>query len=217
VLDDGFQHRRLARDCDVLLLAAHDPFGGGRGLPAGLLRERIVPALDRAHLIVVSSHPSPHAPDLERVLARWTGHLPLFRERHEPTALLGLGREDIQPPTALAGRRVFAVAGLARPVALRDSLAGLGAEIVGYRDLPDHHRFRPGEVEALHRLARDVGAELIVTTEKDAVRWPVTTPGDPPVTVLRVEARLDDPAGFLREVERRLERAASWTASRPPV
>lgn len=212
VLDDGFQHRRLARDCDVLLLSADDPFGGGRGLPAGLLRERPARALARPHLLVITGSLTP-APALEERLQRLAPGLPLFRERHEATALVGMDGSHRGAPSLLEGRAVFAVAGLARPAALRETLAALGARVVGHRDLPDHHRFRTGEEASLLARAEASGAELLVLSEKDAVRWHPPEGRGPEVLALRVEAHLDDPDGFLEAVCGRLERADGWTPS----
>jgi tetraacyldisaccharide 4'-kinase len=206
LLDDGFQHRRLARDCDVLLLAAADPFGGGRGLPAGLLRESPAEALARAHLLVLTGSLSP-PPQIEERLRRMAPGLPLFRERHAPTALVALDGRPRAEPSALEGRAVFAVAGLARPSALRETLESLGARVVGYRDLPDHHRFRPGEEASLLAQADEAGAELLLLSEKDAVRWQAPESDGPEILALRVEARLDDPEGFLEAVLGRLETA----------
>jgi tetraacyldisaccharide 4'-kinase len=215
LLDDGFQHRRLARDCDVVLLSAADPFGGNRGLPAGLLREGPAEALARAHLLVLSGSSAPD-PALEDRLRSLAPGRPLFRERHEPTALVELDGSLHGSPGLLAGRAVFAVAGLARPAALRETLEELGARVVGHRDLPDHHAFRPGEEATLHEEARRAGAETLVLTEKDAVRWRAPEGDAGRALALRVEAKLDDPEAFFRAVLARLRESAGWTVSSAP-
>jgi tetraacyldisaccharide 4'-kinase len=147
-------------------------------------------------------------PELEERLRRLAPGRPLFRERHEATALVGLDGSPRGELSGLEDRPVYAVAGLARPAALRETLEELGARVVGYRDLPDHHRFRPGEEASLLAEAAREGAELLVLSEKDAVRWRAPEGPGPETLALRVEASLDDPEGFLGAVLDGLEETA---------
>lgn len=191
VLDDGFQHRALARDLDVVVLDAADAFGNGRLLPAGPNREPRA-ALRRAGLVWLSrvDQAEPSALERLRALAREaTGRAPV-ESRHAPVDVLdgrlarGLGVE------ALRGRRAFLLAGIARPAGFRRTVRALGAEIVAERIVPDHHRFGPGEIEAVLRAAGAAGCDVVVTTEKDAVRLPPEVEGDARLRVVRIDAEI---------------------------
>jgi tetraacyldisaccharide 4'-kinase len=171
VLDDGFQHLRLERDLNLLLVDAGDPWGGGRMPPSGRLREPLS-GLARADAVVVTkvpADPEPILAEVRRVVAEIAPGLPVLAARLEPTAVRrGAGAAA---PGALAGMRVLAVAGLGRPEGFADLLRGAGAEIVETRWFADHHRFTDAEVGAAAEAAEAAGA-VVVTTAKDAVKMP---------------------------------------------
>jgi tetraacyldisaccharide 4'-kinase len=191
LLDDGFQHRALARDLDVVVLDAANPFGNGHLLPVGPNREPRR-ALDRAGLVWLSrvDQAAPELLERLRVLAfRSTGRGPV-ESRHAPLDLLdgSLGRS--RGLAAARGKRVLLLSGLARPGAFRRTVEGLGAEVVGERRHPDHHRFTGADLDAARSAADAARAELIVTTEKDAVRLPAAFAAEPRLAVVRIEAEL---------------------------
>ena len=185
LLDDGFQHRRLARDVDLVVVDAASPFGNGRLLPAGPLREPVSSA-GRATAVWLRCEqadapvPAPYA------------HLPVIRARHVPDAVLD-GAGVRCPLERLAGMRVLAFAGLARPQGFFSSLEALGAEVVEARAFPDHHAFTAGELESLSRAAGRLGA-LCITTAKDAVRLP---PGALDMCVLQQRVEVLDGARWV--------------------
>jgi tetraacyldisaccharide 4'-kinase len=151
LLDDGFQHRRLARDEDVVVVDEAAGFGNGRMLPRGPLREPLS-ALRRAAL------PLPPLPG------------PQVRTRYGPTAWVDpAGKEH--PPEALSGAPVVALAGLARPGSFLRTLRQLGVSLRDAALFPDHHRFTASELQSVKASAAKHGSR-IVTTEKDAVRLP---------------------------------------------
>lgn len=171
ILDDGFQHRRLHRDLDLVLLDVADPLGNGRLLPAGPLREPPA-ALSRAGVVLLTggtaSDPVPaetrrlvetRAPGA-RCLRAWT--------ETGGVARLGAGEGEDGPP-ALCGRAVWAVAGIARPGRFTALLAAAGADLRGTSFHPDHHPFTGEDVRRAAEDAARAGA-VPVTTEKDAVR-----------------------------------------------
>lgn len=175
VLDDGFQHRRLARDLDLVLVDATRPFGlppSAAGepavralLPRGLLREP-PGALARADALAITraDQVPPEALDaLERELWQLAPGRPILRAAHRPRALRGPAREE--PPEALAGRPVRLVSGIGNPAAFERTAHALGARVVGVHRFGDHHDFRREELEPL--LAP--GVPLLVTA-KDAVK-----------------------------------------------
>jgi tetraacyldisaccharide 4'-kinase len=166
VLDDGFQHRRLARDVDLVLLAAEDAFPG-RMLPRGPYREP-ASALARAHAVVVTRRtaPAPAAAALAREVFR--------RHPAIPVGVLGLlpgGWSTLAGEAADAPRgSVLAAAGVARPETFRRQVAeatGSGVSDVELVAFPDHHTFTPADARALRRRAE---TRTLVVTEKDAVK-----------------------------------------------
>jgi tetraacyldisaccharide 4'-kinase len=170
LLDDGFQHRRLRRDADLVLLDAMDPFGGGWLLPRGRLREP-VSSLGRAHAILVTR--ADQAGDLAR-LRRRVGSLvprtPVGLAVYRPCRLLDLPSRQERPLEELRGKRVFAMSGIANPQGFQQTLVQAGAQVAGSLAFADHHVFTPEDDARVVREARAVSAEWIVTTEKDAVR-----------------------------------------------
>jgi tetraacyldisaccharide 4'-kinase len=162
LLDDGFQHRRLARDEDVVVVDEAAGFGNGQLLPRGPLREPLS-ALRRATLfwIRTATAPAPPLPPLPG---------PRVRTRYRPTAWVDPSGTEY-PPETLYGAPVVALAGLARPGSFLRTLRQLGASIQDAALFPDHHRFTASELHAVEASAARHGAR-IVTTEKDAVRLP---------------------------------------------
>lgn len=167
LLDDGFQHRRLARDEDVVVLDEAVGLGTARLLPRGPLREPPA-ALARATLRWVRVAEGPTRAELP------VSSTPTVRARYLPQDALAPDGQ-VHPPGALAGRDVLALAALARPRGFLGTLGALGARVREAALFPDHHPFSPRELEAV--LARAASAGLTpVTTEKDAARLP---PGFP--------------------------------------
>ncbi len=191
VLDDGFQHRALARDLDVVVLDAANAFGNGRLLPAGPNREPRS-ALRRAGLVWLSRVDQADDATLSRLrtLAREaTGREPV-ESRHAAVDVVDGTLARPSGVEALRGRRVLLLAGIARPVGFRRTLAAMGAEVAAERVFPDHHRFSAADLEGALRAAADARCELVVTTEKDAVRLPPDVARDPRVRAVRIEAEI---------------------------
>ena len=171
VLDDGFQHLRLERDLDLVLVDAGDPWGGGRLPPRGRLREPLS-GLTRADAVLVTKvgpDPEPVLASVRRVVAEQGLEVPVLAARLEPTTIRR--GHDQTGPEVLGGTPVFAVAGLARPGGFADLLRTAGAEVVGTRWFADHHPFTGTEVEEALAAAAALGA-VVVTTAKDAVKMP---------------------------------------------
>jgi tetraacyldisaccharide 4'-kinase len=200
VLDDGLQHRRLARDLDVVVLDAAHPVGNGLLLPAGPNREPPT-ALGRAGLLWLSRVDQADPASLERwrALARRETGREAVESRHAPVDLLdGTLTRSLGLPR-LRGLPVLLLSGLARPGAFRRTVEELGARVVGERRHPDHHRFGAADLEAAFSAAQAAGAALVVTTEKDAVRLDAARAGDPRLAVLTIEVELLAGAAALEE------------------
>jgi tetraacyldisaccharide 4'-kinase len=173
VMDDGFQHLRLRRDLDVVLIDATRPFGFGRCLPRGLLREPPA-ALRDAGAVVVTRSDAVSVEALARLRGRLSGLAPaagVHAAVHEPAALLDdRGRQH--PPDALAGRRAFAFCGLGNPEPFFALLGRLGVRLAGRRALDDHVAYTPAVLAALRQAAGACDADVAITTQKDAVKLP---------------------------------------------
>ncbi len=191
LLDDGFQHRRLARDLDVVVLDASNPWGNGHCLPAGPNREPRS-ALGRAGLVWLTHADRATSPALDalRDLAVRTTGRPPVESRHAPRDLADGPLARVFPLSDLAGRRVGILSGVARPGSVRRTVESLGAAVVATFAFPDHHRFAEAEVAAALEAAGKAGAELLVTTEKDAVRLPVGVAGDQRIRVVRIDVEV---------------------------
>lgn len=211
VLDDGFQHRRLARDLDLVAVDATRPFGYGHLLPLGLLREP-VSSLRRADLILLTRCDQVSRESLattEAEIRRAAPDAPLVRSRHGVT---GLERVDGTPANVdLRGKRVVLFAGIARPEQFQETVRSLGAIVVGVHWWPDHHEYRAGDLTALLSPTRSSTFDFLLTTEKDAVKLSdLHAPSNTPILVLRVD--IDFPDGGDRTLQATLERRM---ASRP--
>jgi len=189
VLDDGFQHRRLARDLDLVAIDATDPFGSGHVFPRGLLRERLS-GLSRADAAILtragSFTPERRAEIRDRLSAACGGRLPgVWAEAsHAPVAVRDQAgaRHGID---WLDGRRVAAFAGIGNPPAFRKTLTSLGAEVVAFRPYADHHPYAPADLTDLAAWARAHDAAL-VTTLKDLVKLPPGFAGETAVVALEI-------------------------------
>jgi tetraacyldisaccharide 4'-kinase len=178
VLDDGFQHWRLARDLDIVLIDALNPLAGGAVFPAGYLREPEW-ALERASAIVLHrADPGRSYSGLFARLHRLSPRAPVFRSRVIPRQWHRLGAEFTWPASGLPFRRVVSFCGIGNPQSFRDTLRSLGLDIASHVSFSDHHRYRSGDMSRLVELAKAHGAESLVTTEKDEANLSDINPGN---------------------------------------
>lgn len=168
-LDDGFQHRRLHRDADLVLLDSTDPFGGSL-LPRGRLREPIG-ALRRATAVLLTRADQGGDPEaVRRRVAAVAPDCPVGRAILRPLCLRDLTAGSRRPVAELRGRRVLAVSGIGNPESFHRTLQDSGAILAGRLVYPDHHAFSEEDRRRMGDVARRSEANWIVTTEKDAVR-----------------------------------------------
>lgn len=163
ILDDGFQHLRLQRDLDILLLDCRSPFGNGRTLPAGLLREPISAAA-RADVVVLTR--CAEVLGTENPVAG----VPCSRAAHQLTAVVPLAGGPPVPFSCLSGKRVLAFSGIADPPSFFAALEGEGVELAATLAFPDHTPYGEREIGKIQQLREAAGADFLVTTEKDAVK-----------------------------------------------
>ena len=170
LLDDGFQHRRLRRDFDLVLIDATNPFGHGHLLPRGLLREPLS-ALRRAHAMLlthVEAVDDARVAQIERDLRRHNPFAPLYRCRHAHRGLVGLdGRHE---SSELRERRYLVFCGIGNPHAFARQLESTGGSCAAAKFFDDHHHYAAADLDLLENLARATASELMVTTEKDWVK-----------------------------------------------
>ncbi len=187
VLDDGFQHRRLARDLDIVLLDASEPFGFHHVFPRGTLREP-VDGLGRADVVLLSRADLIDAElrdSLRRQVLRYAPNAAWGEVVHAPLSLVS--RQGIEEPIAsLAGRRVAAFAGIGNPAGFRHTLEGCSCRPVAFWEFPDHHAYTRGDLASLSAWARELGAEVLVCTRKDLVKIDAERLGDVPLWALKI-------------------------------
>ncbi len=172
ILDDAFQHRRIGRDVDLLTVDARVPFGNGRVLPAGILREPIS-GIKRADVIVLTRCAGLGQGRIDEVkeqLVSFAGEIPVFLTDHAPRRLRRLDGSEERPVDSLDGKRLFICSGIALPEALRMTVESLGGTICGERIFADHYRYEESDLDRILDEAREADADAIVTTEKDAVK-----------------------------------------------
>jgi len=190
ILDDGFQHRRLDRDLDIVVVDATNPWGNGFMLPGGPLREP-VSALGRAGLVVLSR--VNEAPGIGPTAAVITQHTsaPVCLSRYIPGSWSGLGDEKLDTG-ALKNSPVFAFTATGNPLSFKKTLITAGCDVRGFKSFPDHHWFTSEEFNRLAQAAHQTGSQCLVTTEKDMVRLAGFTPGPVPVYSLRISVDIFD-------------------------
>ena len=194
ILDDGFQHLKVERDVDIVVVDALNPFGYGFLIPRGLLREP-VKGLRRADLIVLSHSNQVGKEKLARLcdfIAGICPGVPVLRAAHEAVALVNRNGARLDCDW-LKGRRVVGFCGIGNPDSFRITLQMSGARLVGWKAFPDHYPYRTSDLKSIEELARETEAEAVVFTQKDAVKMPFHFGSDVPFLELRVRIVLPAP------------------------
>ncbi len=193
VLDDGFQHLKLSRDADVVLIDAMDPFGGGLVLPAGRLREPLS-ALRRADIIVITRSVEAQSPALETIIRRHTS-CPIFYSSTRLESVLRLPRLDVAlPEQDWRKARFLAFCGIGNPAAFFDDLRHWGFQAIQERGFADHHAYTASEAAELEQAAASCGADALLCTEKDVWNLREVKFSTLPVYCCRISFEL--PEGF---------------------
>jgi len=207
LLDDGFQHARIDRALDIVLVDALDPFGGGYPLPLGRLREPLE-ALARASIFVITrSEIGRVAAAAEHFLRLYNPAAPVFHARARPEAFVAAATGETVPPGELPYTRVAAFCGLGNPRYFWRTLEAVGRRPVVQIEFADHHSYRPREVRSMGRLFREEGAQAVLTTEKDLVNLCEDSAhlfAPLPLYWLRISVELDREDEFLDAVKQRL-------------
>ncbi|MBX9654497.1 tetraacyldisaccharide 4'-kinase [bacterium] len=203
ILDDGMQHRQLARDVEISLIDATDPFGGGWLLPGGLLREP-TSSLRRANVIVITRInavlPEVVAPIQSR-LKRIAPQTPIITTKFVPTQFLREGEPAI-PVAELRGKRVVSFCGIGNPDSFEKMIESLGANVADRRTFPDHYSYERKDVVDLAAWIRQSAPDVVLTTQKDAVKLRLSSIGDVPLWALRIETVIEQGESILDELLR---------------
>lgn len=167
ILDDGFQHRRLARNIDIVLLDAANPFGNGFLFPAGPLREPLG-ALGRTDIIVMTDS-FDDAGQAPKSIPEIPPGMPLFRATRKARGLRRGGTDQPMSLDHLRGARICAFSGIGVPDSFRQTLALLGADVARFLSFPDHYDYDMEDLARIEKESARAEASVIVTTEKDGV------------------------------------------------
>jgi len=171
ILDDGFQYFQLKDHLQLLLIDTSNPFGNGHLLPRGILREPVRHLKRASHIMLTKSDGAPDPAILERI-ERHRPKTEWMECTHAPQYLMAVNGDRRQELSYLSGKRVAALSAIAAPESFENFLSKYGAEVVEQFRFLDHHRFRDDELQQLGEDARKAGIDILVTTEKDAVRIP---------------------------------------------
>lgn len=189
VLDDGFQHLRLARDLNIVTIDATNPWGGGKLLPYGRLRET-PESLSRADCVVITRCDQVRELDkLRSEIRRFTGGRPIFHSEMRTSRVSPLkngSSETLTPPA-----RVAAFCAVGNPHSFFEHVRRSGYELALQKYYPDHHVYSQDEIDALAQQAKEAGAEALITTAKDAVKLR-TLSFSLPCYVLEIEMSIEN-------------------------
>lgn len=188
ILDDGFQYQKLKHSHDIVLIDKSNPFGNGNLLPRGVLREPLR-NLRRADFIFISKSDG-HSEDLRKKIHALNHHAEIIECRHAPRYLKNVYAQSDAELTWLQGKKVVALSGIAVPQSFEKFLRGYGATLQECVRYADHHRYATQEVIDVVNRASDLGADALITTEKDAVRFPKLASTPIPVFYLRIDIEI---------------------------
>ncbi len=188
LLDDGFQYQRLKHSHEVVLVDSTNPIGNGHMLPRGILRE---PAkhLKRADVVFITKCSGDQS-DVRRLVQRYNPRAEIIECRHAPRLLKDVWSREELPLEWLKGKTLTTLSGIAVPQGFENSLRKLGARVIWCERYADHHRYDASEIIFALNKTADMHAEALITTEKDAVRFPRLEKTPVPCYYLRVDIEI---------------------------
>lgn len=190
ILDDGYQYLKLNRQVNIVLIDCTNPFGRHRLLPRGILREP-VHNLNRANVFFLTKTKGMDLYALKKKLSIINPKAEIIETAHMPRYLNDVYTGTKRDLNWLAGKRISCVSGIASPDGFEKVLNELGAVLVSCHRFPDHHLFKGTEINEIIACAQLQKAQALITTEKDAVRFPkISTPREFPLYYLRVEIEI---------------------------
>ena len=202
LLDDGFQHRRLARDLDIVTIDATNPFGNGLLLPAGILREPVI-SLNRADCIVLTRVSDQVRPELIERLRRASG-APVLTSRTTIKNIRLLDEKILVEEAAVRSQPLAAFCAIGNSNAFFEQLRAAHFDIRYEKAFRDHHKYWQTDIDRLIETAASSGAHALITTEKDSVKLQAFR-FDLPCYVSQVEVEISDATKLLELIERAIE------------
>jgi len=194
VLDDAFQHRRIARDLDIVAVDATRPDGDGLMVPAGRLREPWR-NLARADAVVITrSDLAENIGEVRRLVRDANPDARVFLCRSETAEFLPMGQDESTPFGT--GPKYFVFSGIGNPGSLLSQLEREQVPVAGHRSFRDHHKYSTAELRMIEEEARSSGADALLTTAKDAVKLP-EDPFELPCYIIKSRLVFDDEPAFL--------------------
>jgi tetraacyldisaccharide 4'-kinase len=191
LLDDAFQHRRIARDLDLVLIDALCPFGYGHLLPRGLLRESLR-GLRRAQAVILTRSDLVSDKEKGQIKSQVLSVAPntaWIEASHTPGRLIDATNACVEI-SHLAGATVAGFCGIGNPDGFRKTLEKCGAKIVTFRTFADHHAYTAEDVRELNAWAKQSGAELIICTQKDLVKLRIDSLANIPLFALQIDMKI---------------------------
>lgn len=189
LLDDGLQYLGLDHSLDIVLVDRNAPFGNNFILPRGTLREP-PRNLCRADYVFITKCNGSSNEKLIKKVRRYNKEAEILECSHGPKHLRGVFHDEVLPLKELKGKFVGAISGIAQPASFDSLLKELGAQVLFHTTFADHHAFTAKEIEPFMQRCVNRSVDLIITTEKDAVRFPQPEEIDVPIYFLRIEVKI---------------------------
>jgi len=189
ILDDGFQHLRLRRQVDLVLIDASNPWGNRRLLPAGPLREPLS-TVKQAQAVIITR--ADQGKDIDAVVAKIRTYTsaPVFTSVHTPAAFVSLRNGSRGDPGSLRGDRAFCFAGIGNPDSFYATVRNCGIAVIATHSFPDHHWYTARDIESIIEQAQQARVSLVITTEKDAVRLPEIAEWEGDIYFLQIDLKI---------------------------
>ena len=202
ILDDGFQHRKAKRDVDLVCIDATDPFGGGKMLPAGRLREPLQ-NLKRADIIVITrANLVADISNLRSEISNLNSGVPIFTATTSISRFVPLEEFHAKmqgPQNKFERQGVFAFCGIGNPDNFFELLGRNDISMAGTHSFRDHHNYDQKDVAAIEEMARQNGGDILLTTAKDAVKLS-TLKFELPCYVVEIDTVIDEPDAFAAKI-----------------
>ncbi len=168
ILDDGYQHLKLHRDINILLIDASNPFGNRHLLPKGILREPLS-GIERADCVIITRADEGNKSNIETIIRKHNHKAPVFNASYKATDITDQAGNSCGI-NIIKGKKVFVFAGIANPGSFRRSIGNAGGRITGEFLYPDHYWYKDEDIKKIFKEASGLQADAIITTAKDAVR-----------------------------------------------
>ena len=188
ILDDGFQYLDLKPRLNIVLVDSTQPFHNHHVLPRGLLREPIKNIRRADYIFLTKSNGGKHLRHIKNFLRKHNRRAEIIECRHEPKYLENVyNKKEHKNLKHLKGKKIAALSGIANPKSFEEFLENFESQIVYHERFADHHRYSQQELINFINKSKNADADMIVTTEKDAVRFPRLDRRDIPIFFMRVE------------------------------